>query len=668
MTHGPRVLRASASLLSWRRRSRHPRGPRNLLSPRFARSAILVAITVTLSAESRTHESRYPRFAFSLLCLPAVLPCSRGRRRPTRSPSARAAEGRQGPREGKGSPAAELHHARRLDQGVHLAVHRPGQHGRPHHRHLRLRGRPDHLLGRHRLRRPAQDDQQRRHLRAPVRQGGDRLHRRRLRRPVGQEHRLGRHRREQPAQLRLLRRRRLQVHRRRQELEEHGAEEDLPDRQDRHPPEEPGHRLRRRPRPALRPERGARPVQDDRRRQDLGQGLLRRRQDRRHRHADAPDRPGHAAVAMWERRRDEFDTWPGGGLPDGYDAYDPVKKWGTGRGHLQDHRRRQDVQEADQRAADLQARPHRPRLLPQGPERRLRRSSTARRSAWARRPRRAASRATPYLGMPRRGRAKTTAARRSPASSPDGPGRQGRPEGRRRRHQDRATRTIKTYDDLHDDRRRRQARRQGRSCEVKRGEQGRDDRSRPTASGRPARAAAVAAADSAARAARPARGPTRPTTAARPRTSRTSRARTATSTAASTSPPTAARPGRASTASTRGRCTSARSASIRPTTSYLYVLRRRRCTARATAARRSSRRRPRRPRRPARPVDRPEGRPAHDHRHRRRLLRHLRPRRRTGTTSTTWRSASSTTSPSATRSRTGSTAACRTTAPGAGRA
>ena len=41
--------------------------------------------------------------------------------------------------------------------------------------------------------------------------------------PSDKQHRLGRHRREQPAQLRLLRRRRLQVDRRRQEVDEHGS-------------------------------------------------------------------------------------------------------------------------------------------------------------------------------------------------------------------------------------------------------------------------------------------------------------------------------------------------------------------------------------------------------------------------------------------------------------
>ena len=193
------------------------------------------------------------------------------------------------------SRAAEARAARRLGRRPEVALHRPRHHGRPHRRLLRLRGRSLHLLGRHRLRRPAQDHQQRRHLRAPVRPRKHRLRRRRLRGPVRPQHRLGRHRREQPAQLRLLRRRRLQIDRRRQDLEEHGAEEVFPDRPHRHPSQGPEHRLRRRPRPALRTQRGARPVQDDRRRQDVEQGPVHRRQDGDHRRADAPDRPGDAA-------------------------------------------------------------------------------------------------------------------------------------------------------------------------------------------------------------------------------------------------------------------------------------------------------------------------------------------------------------------------------------
>ncbi|MBP3957581.1 PDZ domain-containing protein [Gemmata sp. G18] len=45
-----------------------------------------------------------------------------------------------------------------------------------------------------------------------------------------------------------------------------------------------------------------------------------------------PTDPDTIFVAMWERRRDEYDSWPGGGIPDGYDSYDPVQKWGAGAG------------------------------------------------------------------------------------------------------------------------------------------------------------------------------------------------------------------------------------------------------------------------------------------------------------------------------------------------
>jgi photosystem II stability/assembly factor-like uncharacterized protein len=45
-----------------------------------------------------------------------------------------------------------------------------------------------------------------------------------------------------------------------------------------------------------------------------------------------PTNPEVLYVAMWERRRDDYDSWPGGGVPDGYDAYDPVMKWGAGAG------------------------------------------------------------------------------------------------------------------------------------------------------------------------------------------------------------------------------------------------------------------------------------------------------------------------------------------------
>jgi photosystem II stability/assembly factor-like uncharacterized protein len=46
-----------------------------------------------------------------------------------------------------------------------------------------------------------------------------------------------------------------------------------------------------------------------------------------------PTDPETLLVATYERQRDGFDTHPGDvGLPEGYDAYDPIKKWGPGSG------------------------------------------------------------------------------------------------------------------------------------------------------------------------------------------------------------------------------------------------------------------------------------------------------------------------------------------------
>jgi photosystem II stability/assembly factor-like uncharacterized protein len=45
-----------------------------------------------------------------------------------------------------------------------------------------------------------------------------------------------------------------------------------------------------------------------------------------------PANPDVVYFAAWERQRDEYDSWPGGPVPDGYDAYDPVRKWGAAAG------------------------------------------------------------------------------------------------------------------------------------------------------------------------------------------------------------------------------------------------------------------------------------------------------------------------------------------------
>ena len=299
---------------------------------------------------------------------------------------------------------------------------------------------------------------------------------------------------------------------------------------------------------------------------------------------DAPDRPGHALVATWERRRDGFDSWPGGGLPDGYDGYDPVKKWGPGAGIYK-------TTDGGKTFKKLT------KGLPTSKMGRIgldiyRKDPNVvfaiidcEKIGMGTPPKKAAAPATPYMGIHGED-AEGDGGARSLASSPTARPTKAGLEGRRRRHEDRrqgrsrpTTRCSTVAAD-------REARRQGqaRGQARREGRDGRVDlRRAPTARA----AAAAGAAGSAARAAPPA---TRPYARQLRRPGRErpghSRGRTATSTAASTGPPTAARPGRASTASTRGRCTSARSASIRPTTST-STSSACRCTGRATAARRS---------------------------------------------------------------------------------
>ncbi|HMO36048.1 MAG TPA: PDZ domain-containing protein, partial [Gemmatales bacterium] len=45
-----------------------------------------------------------------------------------------------------------------------------------------------------------------------------------------------------------------------------------------------------------------------------------------------PSNPETLIVAMWERQRDEFDSFIGGGAGEGYDSYDPAVKWGPNAG------------------------------------------------------------------------------------------------------------------------------------------------------------------------------------------------------------------------------------------------------------------------------------------------------------------------------------------------
>ena len=152
--------------------------------------------------------------------------------------------------------------------------------------------------------------------------------------PKTSERRLGRHRRAQLAAVGRLRRRRLQERGRRALVDEHRPEELRAHRPHRRHPEGQRHRLRRRAGTAVGAGRRSRPLQDDRRRQDLDAGAEDLREHRRHRrrHRSAQSRrrrrgvvPAPAAVLHADQRR-------------------------TGERDPSQHRRRQDLEEGDDRA------------------------------------------------------------------------------------------------------------------------------------------------------------------------------------------------------------------------------------------------------------------------------------------------------------------------------
>ena len=105
-----------------------------------------------------------------------------------------------------------------------------------------------------------------------------------------------------------------------------------------------------------------------------------------------PTNPDMLFVAMWERQRDDFDSWPGGGLPDGYDAYDPCKKWGKGAGIYKTTDGGKTFKKLTKGLPIEQDGPHRPRHLSQGPQRSVRHRRLREDRHGHRRRRRAASR------------------------------------------------------------------------------------------------------------------------------------------------------------------------------------------------------------------------------------------------------------------------------------
>ena len=113
--------------------------------------------------------------------------------------------------------------------------------------------------------------------------------------PSAPADRVARHRRSQHATELELGRRRLQEHRRRQDVGEHGTQGHALGRAHRHRSERCERRLRRRAGTSLGAERRARRVQDDRRRTHVEEGAVRRREHRRDR---SRHRSGESAGAV----------------------------------------------------------------------------------------------------------------------------------------------------------------------------------------------------------------------------------------------------------------------------------------------------------------------------------------------------------------------------------
>ena len=161
-----------------------------------------------------------------------------------------------------------------------------------------------------------------------------------LGRRVEPEHRLRRHGRGMPARQHLVRGRRLQVDRRRQDVDACRPRRQQSDRPDANSSHQRRRRLRRGDRTSLRTKRRARRVPDEGRRQDVAEGPLRRRQDRRRGHRAGPIEPADSL-------RDDV-----AGAADAVEHHEHR----PGRRPLQVDRRRRDVDEADGRLAGGQSR------------------------------------------------------------------------------------------------------------------------------------------------------------------------------------------------------------------------------------------------------------------------------------------------------------------------
>ena len=243
----------------------------------------------------------------------------------------------------------------------------------------------ERLSPRQRFGRRVEDRRCRRDLDAAHRQDADRGGGRARGRPLGSERDLRRHRRGVHPRQHDQRQRRLEIHRRRPHLDEPRPRRHAADRKRDRGSGEPRRGLRRGARTRVRPQRRARRVPLARRREDLGEGPLQGRRDRRGRGDLRPEQPARAvrralagappALVLLERRpgerplplgrrRDDLEAARGarpsraassggsGGDPEG--RLEPRVRDGRGGGRraLSLRRRRRDVAARQRRRAD----------------------------------------------------------------------------------------------------------------------------------------------------------------------------------------------------------------------------------------------------------------------------------------------------------------------------
>ena len=150
-------------------------------------------------------------------------------------------------------------------------------------RHCRRRKQPVHHLHRVRDGGRVEEHEQRDHLDADLRRAAGDVDWRHRDRAVGPQRRLRGHGRAQQSSEFVVRRRRVQVGRRRQDVRVRRVERDADDRAHRRPSEGSERRVRGGAGPPVRTEQGARPLQDDGRRQELDEHEVHRRRHRVHR-------------------------------------------------------------------------------------------------------------------------------------------------------------------------------------------------------------------------------------------------------------------------------------------------------------------------------------------------------------------------------------------------